>query len=128
MFLRRIFDMRFIKYLLLLSVLAVFTIFAYARDKNQRSVNFPDSVKVGSTQLKPGAYKVEWQGTGPGVEVTSQQNGRTVATAPAPLRTNDQQVIQDDVIYEKTTANTNSLKELDFNHQKEALIFSQSGL
>jgi hypothetical protein len=120
--------MPFLKYLALLSVLAVFTLPAFARDKNQHSISIADSVKVGSAWLKPGTYKVEWQGTGPAVQVTFQQDGKTVVTAPATLQTNDKQVMQDDVVIDRTSGHTYALEELDFSHQKEALIFSQGGL
>jgi hypothetical protein len=121
--------MKNVKSVALLSAVALlFTLSAFARDKNQHSINVFDSVKVGGTRLKPGDYKVEWQGSGPAVQVTFSQDGKTVATAPATLQTNDKQVTQDDIIIDTTSAHTNTLKELDFSHQKEALIFSQGGL
>jgi hypothetical protein len=57
--------MKQIKYAALLSMLAILSsVSALARDKNQHSVVIPDSVQVGGTQLQPGNYQVEWQGTG----------------------------------------------------------------
>ena len=43
---------------------------ARAARGNARSVEISDVVQIGSTQLKPGNYKVEWQGTGPAVQVS----------------------------------------------------------
>ena len=98
---------------------------AYAARGNARSVEILDSVQIGTTELKPGNYKVEWQGTGPEVQVSFQQNGKTVLTAPGTLKTNDDQVTQDAIETEATATGTSTLKEIDFGHQKEALVFGQ---
>jgi hypothetical protein len=98
---------------------------AYARDK-AHSVEIFDAVQIGSTKLKPGNYKVEWQGTGPAVQVSFQQNGKTVVTAPGTLKTNDDQVTQDGIVTEATGAGTSALKEIDFRHLKQALVFDQN--
>ena len=98
---------------------------AYAASKNAHSVEISDSVEIGGTKLKPGSYKVEWQGTGPAVQVSFQQNGKTVVTAPGTLKTNDDQVTQDAIVIEATDAGTSTLKEIDFRHLKQALVFEQ---
>jgi hypothetical protein len=117
--------MKHLRLLALLSTLAVlFSLNAFARDKNQHSVEIPDAVQVGGTQLQPGNYKVEWQGTGPNVQVTFLQNGKTVATAAGTLKTNDQQVTSDQVV---TDTASKTLNEIDFRRDKAALIF-QSGM
>jgi hypothetical protein len=118
---------KYLKNTALLSVLAVLcSLSAFARDKNQHSVNISDAVQIGATQLQPGNYKVEWQGTGPDVQVTFLQNGRTVATVPGTLKTNDAQVSQDAIVTDNASANK-KLNEIDFAHDKQALIF-QSGM
>jgi len=96
-----------------------------ARD-NAHSVEISDVVQIGSTKLKPGNYKVKWQGTGPAVQVSFQQNGKTVVTVPGTLKTNDDQVTQDAIVTEATTTGTSTLKEIDFAHHKEALVFDQN--
>jgi hypothetical protein len=114
-----------LQYLAVLSILALlFPLGALARN-NAHSVQILDVVQIGSTQLKPGNYKVEWQGTGPAVQVSFQQNGKTVVTAPATLKTNDDEATQDSIMTEATSADTTELKEIDFGRQKEALVFDQ---
>src|ERR1017187_1205271 len=99
--------MKQIKYAALVSMLALLsTVSAFARDKNQHSVEISDSVQVGNGQLKPGNYKVEWQGTGPEIQVNFILDGKTVATVPGTLKTNDAQVVQDEIVTEETSANT----------------------
>jgi hypothetical protein len=51
------------------------------------------------------------------------RQGKLVATVPGTLKTNDKQVLQDDIVTETTSTNKMRLKEIDFGHQKEALIF-----
>lgn len=105
--------MKYAKYLALLATLTLLTPFcALARERNQHSVDIHNSVQVGTTQLKPGSYKVEWQEDGPAVNVRFVQGGKTVVT-------------QDDMVMRTTSANKNVLEEIDFGHQKEALVFGQ---
>jgi hypothetical protein len=121
--------MKQIKYTALLSMLALLcSVSAFARDKNQHSVEILDSVQVGNTQLKPGEYKVEWQGTGSEVQVNFVHNGKTVATVPGTLKTNDAHVVEDDIVTDTTSANTKALKEIDFSRDKESLVFEQNGM
>ena len=116
--------MKHLNCLALLSATALlFPLCAFARTQNEHSLTLTDPVKIGTTQLKPGNYKVEWNGTGPAVQVAFLKNGNTVATAPATLRTNDNKVIQDDIVTDATRANTRTLREIDFAHNKEALLF-----
>ena len=121
--------MKQIKYAALLSMLALLSsVSALARDKNQHSVQIPNSVQVGGTQLQPGNYKVEWQGTGPQIKVNFVRDGKTVATALGTLKTNDAKVTQDDIVTDTTSANIQTLTEIDFRRTKESLVFEQSGM
>src|SRR5216683_892221 len=117
---------KYLQYLAVLSTLALlFPVGALARN-NAHSIQIVDVVQIGTTQLKPGDYKVEWQGTGPAVQVSFRQNGKTVATLPATLKANDDQVTQDAIMTEATSADRSELKEIDFGRQKEALVFDQN--
>ncbi|HEY6768621.1 MAG TPA: hypothetical protein VI386_28000 [Candidatus Sulfotelmatobacter sp.] len=120
--------MKQVKHIALLSMLALLsTVSALARNNNQHSVQIPDSVQVAGTQLAPGSYQVEWQGTGPEIQVNFVRDGKTIATAPGTLKTHDANVVQDDIVTD-TSANNKTLKEIDFAHDKESLVFAQSGM
>ncbi len=56
-----------------------------AAQKNSGSVTFSENVTVNGTQIPPGHYRVEWQGTGPSVEVTILKAGKVLASSPATL-------------------------------------------
>jgi hypothetical protein len=61
------------------AVLALASVPAFAA-KNQKTVNFPDAVTVGSTQLAAGDYKVTWTGTGSNAQVTLVDKDKFKAT------------------------------------------------
>lgn len=62
-------------------MLALFSTYAFAA--SSQTVNIPANVKVGSTQLPAGDYKVSWTGSGPSVQVTFSQDKKTFATVQA---------------------------------------------
>ena len=101
---------------------------AFAKDNNRHSVEMPDSVQVGGTQLNPGKYDIQWQGTGPEIQVSFVHDGKIVTTVPGTLKTNDPQVTEDDIVIDTTSANQKTLKEIDFSHNKESLVFEKSGM
>ncbi len=99
---------------------------AHAVRSNAHSVEISDAVQIGDTQLKPGNYKVEWQGTGSAVKVSFLWNGKTVVTVPGTLKTNDDQVTQDGIVTEATSTGRSTLKEIRFGRHKESLVFDQN--
>lgn len=120
--------MQFRNYLVLLSMLVfLFSLTALARDNKRRSVTISDPVVVDGKELPAGDYKVEWQESGPQVQATFLRNGEAVATVPATLKANDNQVTEDAVDTRMDGANTRVLTEIDFGHHKEALVFEQGG-
>ena len=54
---------------------------AFAATKGSLQIGNP--VTVNGTTLKPGDYKVQWEGSGPNVEVSILQGKNVVAKAPA---------------------------------------------
>jgi hypothetical protein len=116
-----------LKYLLaLLSILTVLSpLSVFARDKNQHSLDIPAAIQVEGAKLEAGNYKVKWEGTGPDIQVTFLRDGKSVATVPATLKTNDGEVTRDQIV---TDTQNNTLHEIDFGRNKEALVFQQSGM
>ncbi len=58
---------------------------AIAQEK--ASLNLGEDVTVQGKTLKPGNYKLEWEGTGPNVQVSILQGHDTLATLPATIVT-----------------------------------------
>ena len=65
-------------------MLAILSAPAFA-SRNSQTVNVPEPMKAGSTQLAAGDYNVTWTGTGPNVQVTFTQNHKALVTVPAKL-------------------------------------------
>jgi hypothetical protein len=114
--------MRCAKYVVLLAALALLVpLSAFAQSKSARNVVILDTVQVGSTQLKPGTYKVEWQGTGPLLSVSFLQHGKTVATTQGKIVEAKTPWVDDGVVT-KNTGNTLTVEEIDFGGRTESLV------
>jgi len=63
-------------------ILGMLSIPAFAA-KNSQSLTVTTPVKVGTTQLAAGSYDLSWTGTGSTVQLSINQNGKTIVTVPA---------------------------------------------
>jgi hypothetical protein len=61
-----------------------FTFTAYAAQKS-KTVDFGQSVRVGSTNLPAGSVEVSWTGTGSDAQLTFAPNGKNPITVPAQI-------------------------------------------
>jgi hypothetical protein len=95
----------------------------WARSQNARNVTIPETVKVGSTQLKAGTYKIEWQGNHQSLRVSFLENGKTVATAQGKMVEKIKRANEDAFVM-KAVGNTKMLEEIDFGGMKDALVFT----
>jgi hypothetical protein len=66
----------------LLILSTMFSLMAFAADGGSGKVLLNSAVKVGSTELPAGEYKVTWTGSGDNAQVTLKQ-GKTTATTTA---------------------------------------------
>ncbi len=53
--------------------------------QQHRDVSLDQKAMLGSQQLKPGQYTLKWDDNSANTNVTFEQNGKTVATAPATI-------------------------------------------
>lgn len=122
--------MNFVKYLMLS---AAFTLLlpavGLAQTTDHGTLRLDQAAEIGSTQLQPGTYKVEWNGTGSDVHVNVLQHNKTVVSTTAQLKTNDKAASQDAVITMPAPNNSSEkqIAEIDFRKHKEALIFNSNG-
>ena len=73
------------KYMAIAAFLLMVPMALFAAPKNSINVTFNETVTVNGTQVPPGDYRVEWQGTGAAVEASTVKGKKVVATAPATL-------------------------------------------
>jgi hypothetical protein len=117
--------MKFAKYLALVATLVLLApLGALAANKNEHNVNIPEVVQVGSTQLQPGDYKVEWQGTGPAVHVKFLKDGKSVATTQGKIVESAKASPYDDVITRTTKNHQKRIEEIDFGNKRESLMIA----
>lgn len=53
--------------------------------KNAQTLTIPTAVKVGTTQLSAGEYKISWTGANDNAQLTIEQKGKTPVTVPAKI-------------------------------------------
>jgi hypothetical protein len=92
---------------------------AFAANKGSLSVS--DSVKVGSTQLQPGSYKVAWEGTGSNVEVSIIKGKNVVAKTQARMIDLSKAFQTDAAVVANNSDGSKSLSEIRFGGKKYAL-------
>ncbi len=81
--------------------------------------------QVGTTELAPGNYTLQWQGTGDNVQVKVLQNGKVVATASAKLVENAKLGETNGVTY-RVAGDKRLVEEIKLSHGKESLVFSET--
>lgn len=96
---------------------------AFAANKGSLSVQEP--ITVNGTQLKPGDYKVEWQGNGPSVEISISQGKKVIAKVPAHVVNLDSPSQNDAAVVKNNGDGTKSLSEVRLSGKKFALALGE---
>jgi hypothetical protein len=116
--------MKVVRWIAMLAVVASgLTLGAFAKDKNEAKFTLSDPAVLGSTQLKPGDYKAQWDGTGPEVQVKILKGKEVIATAPAKL-IDKQNASGTNAVTFGTGGSVRSLDQVDFNSGKQSLVFN----
>ncbi|HTW32254.1 MAG TPA: hypothetical protein VMD76_11295 [Candidatus Sulfotelmatobacter sp.] len=98
---------------------------AFAATKAHLSLTDPTTVN--GTQLKPGDYKLEWDGTGPNVEVSIIHGKDVVAKVPAKVVSISSAPQYDAAIVQKGDDGSRSLAGARFEGKKYELQIGDSG-
>jgi len=97
---------------------------AFAATKAQ--LRLQSSATVNGTKLKPGEYKLQWDGTGPNVEVSIVQGKNVLAKVPAKLVDLSSPAQNDAAVVKNNDDGTSSLAGVRFEGKKFALDLSGS--
>ena len=97
---------------------------AFAATKG--SLQLYNPVTVNGTQLKPGEYKLQWEGNGPNVELSIIQ-GKNVVKVPAHVVELQMPAANDAALTRQDGSGTNSLAGIRFQGKKIALDLTESG-
>jgi len=92
------------------------------QQKNEGKLQLTDSVRIGTSQLKPGNYKVEWDGAGPMVKVNYLENHKTVATSTGKIIDLKKPATEDSYVLKPLkNGKAKTIEEIDFSNRTQAL-------
>jgi len=97
---------------------------AFAATKG--SLQLTNAVTVNGTTLKPGDYKLQWEGSGPNVELSIMQGKNVIAKAPAHIVDLDTPSNNDAAVTRKDDSGSRSLTGVRFHGKKFALELAAS--
>jgi hypothetical protein len=97
---------------------------AFAATKANLTLNNP--TMLNGTKLKAGDYKLQWDGTGPNVEVSVLQGKKVVAKVPAKVVDLQTPSMSDAVVVTRNDDGTTSLTGARFQGKKYGIDLGQS--
>jgi hypothetical protein len=97
---------------------------AFAATKGSLQLNNPTTVN--GTKLKPGDYKIEWEGSGPAIELSIKQGKNVIAKVPARIVELNSAPANDAAVTHRNEDGTSSLLGVRFQGKKFALELSES--
>jgi len=110
---------------LVLGVALLLASSAFAATKGNMQLGHP--VTVNGTNLKPGDYKLQWEGNGPNVELSIMQGKNVVAKVPAHVVELQSPAANDATLTRGDGSGTPSLAGIRFQGKKFALDLTESG-
>ena len=88
------------------------------------SLNLTQPVQLNGTEIKPGAYKVTWEGTGSDVSVSILKGKDAVAKAPAHIKELGNKFSANAAVLQKRDGAASSLTGLRFAGKTFAIEFA----
>jgi hypothetical protein len=96
---------------------------AFAANKGSLTVQEP--MTVNGTQLKPGDYKVQWDGNGPSVELSITQGKKVIAKVPAHVVNLETPSQSDAAVVRNNGDGSKSLSEVRLSGKKFSLAVGE---
>ena len=97
---------------------------AFAASRANLTLNNPTSIN--GTKLKPGDYKLEWEGSGPSVEVSIVQGKKVVTKVAAKIVDLDKAPSNDAALLKQNSDGSTTLSGARFQGKKFALELGES--
>jgi len=97
---------------------------AFAASKANLTLNNPTSIN--GTKLKAGDYKLEWDGSGPNVEVSIMQGKKVVTKVPAKIVDLNQAAANDAALLKQNNDGSTTLSGARFQGKKFALELGEA--
>jgi len=97
---------------------------AFAASKANLTLNNPTSIN--GTKLKAGDYKLEWDGSGPNVEVSIMQGKKVVTKVPAKIVDLNQAAANDAALLKQNSDGSTTLSGARFQGKKFSLELGEA--
>jgi hypothetical protein len=91
------------------------------------SLQLSNPVTVNGTALKPGEYQLQWEGSGPNVELSILKGKNVVAKVPAHMVDLETPAANDAAVTRENPAGPSSLAGVRFQGKKFALELGEAG-
>ena len=108
----------------MLTLALVLTSTAFAASKG--NLQLSSTTTINGTQLKAGEYRVEWEGSGPAVELSIKQGKNVIAKVPARVVDLNSVTANDAAVVRLNGDGTSSLTGVRFQGKKFALELGES--
>jgi len=92
---------------------------------NKGTLQIQESISVSGTQLRPGEYKVQWDGAGPNVELSILQGKTVVAKVPAHMVDLSEPSGSDAAVVTQNNDGSRSLSEVRLSGKKFAIAVGE---
>ena len=92
---------------------------------NKGTLQIQESISVSGTQLKPGEYKVQWDGAGSNVELSILQGKTVVAKVPAHIVDLSEPSARDAAVVTQNNDGSRSLSEVRLSGKKFAIAVGE---
>ncbi len=110
------------KVLVVLTALVMLAALAVAAETGG-NLMLRDTVQLNGKQLTPGEYKVQWEGTGPSVQVTVTLRKKTVMKTTGTIKELDKAADNDSIMYRGADGKTKEVTQISFAGKKTVLVF-----
>ena len=121
--------MKFLTLLTIFAALASLPVVAATKEANKGHLELTSPAWIGTTQLKPGDYQVDWSGNGPAVQVRFLQHHDLVAQVPARVIELKKPASRDAVVLKRGEhGKAQAIDEIDFQNNSQALKMGGAGL
>jgi hypothetical protein len=100
---------------------------AFAGTGSKASLQLSNPVSVNGTTLKPGDYKLQWEGNGPNVELSIMQGKNVVAKVPARVVDLSAPAANTAAVTKKQDSGPNTLAAIRFQGKKMSLEIGEGG-
>ena len=97
---------------------------AFAATKASLTLQSPATIN--GTKLKPGDYKLEWDGSGPNVEVSIMQGKKVVTKVPAKIVDLNQAAANDAALLKQNSDGSTTLSGARFQGKKFSLELGEA--